>query len=353
MTGLSSAADLHGHLDCWVAEGLIDAAQAARIEAAEAARAGQPPAGVTLASEPMPSLPEQLQPPPVSGKARARPVPRVPLVAEALGYVGGVLALAAGFLVVRELWPGIPAGAELAFAAVACVALGAAGAALRTTTAPASRRLHSVLWLMSTASLSAFTGVLADRVWQLSSVDTALVTAATATAYAAALWLRTQAVLQHLAVFASAAVLIGTAVTRLGPGLGSWGPGLGVWALSALWAVAVLRGYLRPRATGYLAAGIGLLIGAEMTMQVAAGHVLAIATVAGLLAAGVSLRRAWLVVLGAVGVLIMVPQTATRFLPTSAAAPLAIFVVGLVLLGSAVWLAKRRGHGADGATAGS
>jgi hypothetical protein len=38
----------------------------------------------------------------------------------------------------------------------------------------------------------------------------------------------------------------------------------------------------------------------------------------------------------------VVPQTAERYLPTSAAAPLAVFAVGTVLVGSAVWLAKRR-----------
>lgn len=51
---------------------------------------------------------------------------------------------------------------------------------------------------------------------------------------------------------------------------------------------------------------------------------------------------AWLVALGAVGVLLVVPQTATRYLPTSAAVPVAIFVTGVVMLGSAVWLARRR-----------
>ena len=62
-----------------------------------------------------------------------------------------------------------------------------------------------------------------------------------------------------------------------------------------------MRGYLPPVVTGYIAAGIGLLAGAQLTMQVAAGHVLALATVAGLLAAGVLLRQAWLVALGAFG----------------------------------------------------
>jgi hypothetical protein len=80
-----------------------------------------------------------------------------------------------------------------------------------------------------------------------------------------------------------------------------------------------MRGYLPPVVTGYIAAGIGLLAGAQLTMPEAAGQVLAVATVAGLLAAGVLMRQAWLVALGAVGVLLVTPQTASRYLPTSAA----------------------------------
>jgi hypothetical protein len=314
MTGLSSGAELRRHLDRGVAVGLIDATQAARIEAAEAPPASPEPAGGS----------------------------RAPLVAEALGYACGVLAIAAGIFMVRELLPGFPTWAELAFAAVAWVALGAGGAAVRTTSDPAFRRLRSVLWLMSTASLAAFTGTLADHVLTFSPVSTTLVTAATDAAYGAALWWRTRAVLQHLAEFASVAILVGTAVYRFGPGIEEWGPGLGIWALSGLWGVAAIRGYLLPGDTGYFAAGTGLLIGAQLTMQVAGGHVLAIATVAGLLAGGVLLRQAWLVALGAFGVLLVTPQTTARYLPMSAAAPVAIFVTGVVLLGFAVWLARRR-----------
>ncbi len=123
MAALLYGADLRRHLDRWVAEGLIDGAQAARIEAAEAAWAGQAPA---ISGEA----------PPASQAPRA--VPRAPLVAEALGYAGGVLAIMAGFLVVRELWPGIPTEAQLAFAAVACAALGVAGAVLRAQATPLS-----------------------------------------------------------------------------------------------------------------------------------------------------------------------------------------------------------------------
>ena len=333
MTGPSSGAELRKHLDRWVAEGLIDTAQATRIETAETPTAGSPAAGSSAAGSS------------ASGSRAARSSAtgsRAPLVAEALGYAGGVLAIAAGLYLVRDLWPNLSTGAVLAFAAAACAALGAGGVAVRATSDPALRRLRSVLWLLSTVCLAAFTGTLADQVWGFGPASTTLVTAAVSAAYGAALWRRTRAVLQHLAVFASLAVLAGTVVARLDPGLGAWGPGLAIWAISVLWGVAVMRGYLPPGATGYFAAGIGVLAGAQLTMQVAAGYALALATVAGLLVAGVLLRQAWLVVLGALGVLLVTPQITTRYLPMSAATPLAIFVVGVVLLGSAVWLARRR-----------
>jgi hypothetical protein len=62
----------------------------------------------------------------------------------------------------------------------------------------------------------------------------------------------------------------------------------------------------------------------------------------GLLVVGVALRRLWLVALGAVGVILVVPETAARYLPHSIARPLAIFAAGLVLVGVALWLAKTR-----------
>src|ERR1700742_4859234 len=124
MTGPSSGAELRKHLDRWVAEGPIDTAQATRIETAETPATVSPAAGSRATGS------------------------RAPLVAEALGYAGGVLAIAAGLYLVRDFWPNVSTGTALAFAAAACVALGAGGAAVRTTSDPALRRLRSVVWLM-------------------------------------------------------------------------------------------------------------------------------------------------------------------------------------------------------------
>jgi hypothetical protein len=326
----ASGRDLDEQLTRWTAEGLIDAGQATRIAAAEAARLE------SLGAEVSPDRPGTERPVPAPAARRA------PLAAEALGYIGGALAIVAGFSVIPMLWPGIPTGAELALAAVAATAFWAAGAVLRTDGEPAFRRLRAALWLLSTASLAAFVGVVAAQLWDLGATTAGLVTAAVVTVYAVLLWWRTRAVLQHLAMFAGTAVVAATGVASLAPGSGAWGPGLAVWAVSVLWGTAAYRGYLVPVSAGYVAAGIGLLTGAQMTMQTAAGHGLALATVAGLLAAGVVLRRVLLLGFAAVGIIVMVPQTATRYLPTSAAAPLAVFVVGLSLLGVALWLAKSR-----------
>jgi len=317
-----SGSELDELLERWVAEGWIEAGQAARIRAGEAARAQAAAPGQDAAPAP------------------AESPRRAPLVVEALGYLGGLVALVGAVVVVSQLWPGIPTGAELAFAAAGTIVFGAAAALIRTDGEAALGRLRSVLWLLSTVSLVAFMGVLAAQVWDLSTVGTTLVAAGAATPYAALLWWRTRAPLQHLATFAGAAVVTGSGIAILAPGTGAWLPGLGVWVLSLAWGVAAHLGYLPPRDTGYLAAGIGLLVGAQMTMQEAAGYVIAIATVVGLLAAGVALRRVWVLALGALDVLLVVPQAASRYLPQSVAAPLAVFCAGLALLGVALWLAR-------------
>jgi hypothetical protein len=325
-----SGPDLRQQLLHWATDGLIDAGQAARIEAAEAARAESPRSVV------LPDAADVEHPVPGLAARRA------PLVVEALGYLGGALVIVAGLIVGPRLWPDIPTSAELAVAALTATAFWVTGAVLRTGGEPAFGRLRSVLWLMSTVSLAVCVGVVATQIWDFDVTSTALVTAAAATVYAVLLWWRTRAALQHMAMFAGMAVVAGVGLARVSPGAGAWGPGLAVWVVSVLWGTAVHRGYLVPRTAGYVAAGIGLLVGAQMTMEMAAGQVLALATVAGLLAAGVILHRVLLLGFGAVGIIVIVPQTATRYLPTSAGAPLAVFVVGLTLLGVALWLAKSR-----------
>lgn len=275
--------------------------------------------------------------------SESQPSPRLPLVAESLGYVGAVIAVAAGASVVQHFWHNVPPGAELTFAAVVAVALLGAGAALRVSGEPAIGRLRSVLWLISTASATAFAAILASQFAHLAGITVALLAEAAGTSYAIVLWLQAKSTLQHLSAFAGSAALVATATHHVAPSSSAWGPGLAIWVLSALWGIAAHRGYLNPTTTGLTVAAIGLLFGAQLTMlQTTAGHLLAAATVAALLAVGVLLHRVLLLGFGAAGALVILPQTATRYLPGSAAAALTVCATGLLLLAITVWLAKSR-----------
>jgi hypothetical protein len=85
-------------------------------------------------------------------------------------------------------------------------------------------------------------------------------------------------------------------------------------------------------------------------MDIAAGQILALATVAGILTAGVVLRQVVMLVLGAIGVVMTVPETAARYLPENVGAPLAIFITGLILLAVALRLARTRKRSAPSTT---
>jgi hypothetical protein len=117
---------------------------------------------------------------PPSASALWRCAGRLPLVAEVLGYVGAVIAITAIVVTIHQIWKHVPIAVEMATAGVIAVGLLLAGAALRTIGDPALARLRCVLWLLSTASATAFVAVLTGRYLPLADVDRALMTAATA-----------------------------------------------------------------------------------------------------------------------------------------------------------------------------
>jgi len=303
---------LREQLARWAAAGLIDPDQADRIEATERER------------------------------AVALPGRRLPLVAEVLGYVGAVIAITAIVVTVHQIWKHVPTAAEMATAGVIAVGLLLVGAALRTDTDPALARLRSALWLLSMACAAAFVAVLTGRYLQLADADGALMTAAASLVYAVPLWWRNRSGLQHLAAFGAAVAVFETGIDRIDPRAGALPFGIALWVFALAWGIAVSRGRLVPAPIGMLLSGAGALAGAIIAMGHAAGVLLAMTTVAGLFACGVLMHQVPLIGIGAVGTLYVVPDVVTRYLPGSVAAPLAVAVVGMVLLGIALWLARQR-----------
>jgi Predicted membrane protein (DUF2157) len=307
---------LREQLQRWIAAGLIDADQAGRIEAAEVARA----------------------------HAQPQSARRLPLVAEVLGYLGAVLAATAIAVALRHVWTHVPPAAWLTLASVLAVAFLIAGALIRPDGEPAFARLRSVLWLLATAGAAGFVAVLTTKFLHLGNSSVAVSVAGMWLICAIPLWWRTRSAVQQVAAFGGAIALVETGLDRFDPHAGTLTYGLALWALAAVWGAATARGYLLPRVTGLVISGVGALTGAliAMTSDNAAGQVLALLTVAGLLTAGVVARRVLLIGIGATGTLYVIPAVAARYLPGSLAAPLAVAMVGLVLLGVAMWLARHR-----------
>lgn len=311
-----SLAPLRDQLDRWTAAGIIDAGQAARIESAERQRAEQGAEKV------------------VGGA--------LPRVAEVLGYLGAVIAVSAGYVAIRQLWPRVPPAATLSFTAVTTVSLTVAGAALRTRVQPAYRRLRSVLWLLATAVGTGFAAILADQVLGLGDRGLLLTAAATWSGLAVPFWWRGKSALLHVAMFGGLAALLCAGLYQIAPHLTASGYGTALWVLSAIWGIAAWKGYAAPPTAGLAAASTGVLVGATLTMGSPAGQALALLTVAGLLAIGVATNRVMFTGFGAAGMLWVVPDAAYRYLPGPVAAPLAVVVAGLVLLVIALRLARAR-----------
>jgi hypothetical protein len=219
-----------------------------------------------------------------------------------------------------------------------------AGALIRPGGEPAFGRLRSVLWLLATASAAGFVAVLTSKFLHLTDSSVALSVAGAWLICAIPLWWRTRSAVQQVAAFGGAIALVETGLDRIDPHAGALSYGLALWAVAAAWGAATARGYIVPRVVGLVMSGGGALIGALIAMSFghAAGQVLALLTVAGLLTAGVFARRVVLIAIGAAGTLYMIPAVAARYLPGSLAAPVAVAMVGLVLLGVAMWLARHR-----------
>lgn len=313
-----SAEQIHVLLDRWRHEGLLDARTAARIEAAEA---GAPiPAARVVVARPTGSL-----------------------IAEALGYAGGALILAALANLLGRSWADLAFGAQVALTAGASVLLFVTGALVPSRLDAAGRRLQAVLWTLSTG--------VAFGLWMLVGgadgfgwTDRQLLVFAGGLAgvQAGVLWWRSRAVLLHLATFAALAVLVaglgqyltfvGNEATRVG---------LALCVFSAVWVLLGVVEVVAPQLTAYLVGTFVAVTGAQATTSLRWGAILAVVVASGVIAFAVWRRSLPLLAVGTYGLLGSVIAAADKFFPGSMAVALGLLVAGFVLVTSGLWITKR------------
>lgn len=203
-------------LDRWVALGAITADQRSSIAALE---------GVDVAPSPTPAA--ELAPPTTIQPEPARR--RIPALAEALGYLGGMLAVSGLALIVVNAWPDLSTVGRLVASGGAALVLLAAGWATPEGRDPALTRLRWFLWLSGTAAAALLAGVAveaADR----ADVTIAFAAASTAALVGGLLWRGHDRPLQQLSLLAGAAVAAGALTLEV---LSDGGTGLVVWAVGA------------------------------------------------------------------------------------------------------------------------
>jgi Predicted membrane protein (DUF2157) len=250
-------------LDGWVADGLISAEQAHAILDRERSPAVEraPRHHATTPSRPR----------------------RVPVFAEALGYLGGVLALAGLTLLVANYWPDLATSVRLVLSFVTTLVLVGAGALVHEHQDPALARMRWFLWLLSSATAALFTGVLmVDTL----DVGTGLLVAAACAGTIAVenmlLWWFRNRPIQELLFFVATIVAAGSFMA----GVANDGiAGITIWILAAVMLAIGLIGLTPEPIIPHMVGAAAMMFGAFSTVsqQQGAGLLFATGTAAVLL----------------------------------------------------------------------
>jgi len=231
-------AGVTGELERWVQAGLIAPEESDAIAAFEAARA---PSRAT--------------------RVRRLSSSRVSATAEALGYLGGILAIVGLGLLVARNWSSLPTSAKLALSGAGAVGLLGGGAVVRGGD-PAFARLRAFLWLASSAAAGLFAGDLVyDGLGVTTRASIVLAAAGIVAVESLALWWGRPRALQQLTALVALATTLGAAVATIGSE--GW-VGVTVWIVGALYVTMGhrrLTSYsLLSEATGSVALVTGCVI---------------------------------------------------------------------------------------------
>jgi hypothetical protein len=315
-----SSHDLAGAVDRWVAAGIITNEQAERIRADLAAHTPR----------------------------------RGSLVAEALGYLGGVIVLVGLVLVLGLSWERLDTTGRVAVVGGTALALIVAGFPIPVSRLGATgTRLRGVLWTMATAGTAGTLGLVGSEVLEWDTEQTMLLWSAGAAAVSAALWALNRHILQHVTTFAALlfaafwagdTLVEGAELERSSAVLTWVVPGAAVWLTGAVWfALGLLR--VLPRGGAVLGA-MGLVIGGLCLLRDEWGPLFGLATVIALVVVAVARRELAVLAVGSVGTLIMLPFAVDQYLPGGVfSTALALILAGLALVATGVYTARRRREG--------
>jgi hypothetical protein len=298
---------LHTMLQRWVTQSLITPTEADAIEAFE-------------------------------GRETTRAQRGVPLLTEALIYVGAALAAAAAAVLLGQRWDDLTPVTRAVSAGTASVVALTAGWALHRGKDPTFARAASVAWLVATGLSGWLAWLIAYDVLGHRGRVPALAAGVTMAVLGAFLYLVLRRGLQQIAVLVGVLTVVGA----------SFGEGsdvmVAVWAVAVAWIVAGGFGLLPPKDIAFVCGPV-VALWAPLALDVGdVGMWLGLGTGIGLVVAGVALHQSVLLGFGAFGVFAYVIRVLVRLFGDTAAMPIALLAVGVIVLVLAVTYARRSGR---------
>lgn len=262
---------------------------------------------------------------------------------EAVGYLGGAMAVAAAFFFMSEIIPDLSEAGQVGLAGLLTAVFIAAGAFVGKSS-PAGRRLKSVLWAASVAGTAATTGLVAAGLFEFEAAAVALSASVSALVVAGITWMMNKSALGNVillfAVIGSATSLIAV----LDDNTHTSFYGLAVWAIGVAWMALSWGGYTTPARPGMVVGSVAALVGAQMTATEPFrphGLALGVITVILILISGARLGRAGLLIAGAIGVVVFSVQVAQEVFGSELAVAVALVVIAALLVIGAVAASRR------------
>lgn len=311
-SGPDDRSALRVHLDDWVEAGLIDRPTAHAIERRELSRTPEPAA-------------------------------RMPLAAEAIGYLGGVLVASAVIMVTANNWDSLAVAGRIAVLALPAALAAAGGWWIGRSEEEPLQRLGSLLWALAVAGVAATAveiryDVIHDA--DPPEAGSVLLPAASATVAAAVFWALRRRALQVLVLFAGTVATVAGLVDALRPA--DRDPslivmGFALLAVAAAWTVGGLAERLTPSLAVLVVGPALALVAAQLLRDanVDLGLWVGIGVAGTLLAVGAARSEVAVLAVGTIGLFQWTPQIALHYLEDRLGAEITLAVIGLLLLGLA------------------
>jgi hypothetical protein len=238
-----------------------------------------------------------------SGPADAAASTPLSLVAELAVYLGSVLALMSGAMMVGQSWEALRTGGQVAIG-LAIAALGfIAGARLIRLGDAGTRRLASFMWLIGTGGVALTTGVIVDTAGFDQPGWNVLIVGLPVLASGAALWRNLDRPLQVLTTAVGAGLTLGGIGALLS--IPPWIGGILVWLAAIVIGALAITQRLRPELYVLGVAAVTAMIGAVMLadMSELTASIAATITAAGIVAVGLARHLVPILVVGVIAFL--------------------------------------------------